>query len=86
MCIVNTFGNSPGQISPEELWQLPTLITEPGTYLTRAGETVVVSTILPPGRLFRCLGEYTGGVKERWHVTGRVFSRRISANDIVSKG
>lgn len=85
MSLIWTFGDQPGQLATQRLTELPSLINEPGTYTTRGGEHVEVSAILPPGRLFRCIGKYSNGIHERWHVTGRISSSRITVNDIVSK-
>jgi hypothetical protein len=66
-------------------WALPVLITEPGTYVTRCGEQVVIEDVAT-SRHSLCWGRYASGVREHWHPTGRIFnSSLLSDNDIVSK-
>lgn len=71
-----------GYMSP--LMSLPKIITEPGKYLTRCGDLVVVNTIGHVAK-FSCAGSYSNGVKESWHRSGRLFANVISDNDIVTK-
>ena len=63
----------------------PTVITGPGRYKTRCGETVTVdfvdSSCPPP--VFAAEGSYDGGPDECWHRSGRVLPFSESKNDIV---
>lgn len=61
---------------------LPTVIVEPGDYITRCGEIVSVS-VVSSRHDFGCKGNYTNEVRESWHRTGRLFASRETANDIV---
>jgi hypothetical protein len=61
---------------------LPTIIVEPGSYVTRSGEVVSVSAV-SRGYGFTCDGLYPNGVRERWHRSGRISASRETANDIV---
>jgi hypothetical protein len=63
---------------------LPVIIDAPGQYLTRCGEIVTVRrTSMRNG--FECTGEYSSGVVEAWHRSGRLYSSLTSRNDIVAK-
>lgn len=63
---------------------LPTIITKPGKYLTRNGETVVVWEISTKHDL-GCIGHYyQNGLPESWHKSGRIYATSETANDIVS--
>jgi len=66
------------------LVSLPTIITEPGAYLTRGGERVKVKTVSTKHD-FGCIGSYSDGVSEGWHKSGRLFAGVYSDNDIVKK-
>jgi len=57
---------------------LPTIITGPGEYRTRCGETVTIDTV---GRF--ATGRYSDGVPETWDVSGRLLPFNESKNDIV---
>jgi hypothetical protein len=63
---------------------LPVIITEPGEYITRGGEKVIVESVSTKHD-FDCLGTYSTGQSEGWHKSGRLFAGRTSQNDIVSK-
>ena len=65
------------------LVNLPTVILEPGTYVTRRGDFVSVSAV-SSRHDFGCTGQYHDGANEAWHRSGRIFASRESANDIVS--
>lgn len=65
------------------LVSLPTLITGPGSYLTRNGATVIVEAVSARHDL-RCFGHYENGVKDGWHKSGRILATSETANDIVS--
>jgi hypothetical protein len=61
---------------------LPVVITTPGNYVTRGGETVtidMVSTRHDHG----CRGNYSTGEREGWHKSGRIYAGIETANDIV---
>lgn len=68
---------------------LPTIITGPGPYVTRCGETVTVSHVdrHPRSSLDRgpyaAHGSYHGQVAESWDVSGRLYPNVMSGNDIV---
>lgn len=63
----------------------PDIITEPGQYRTRAGETVTIHTV-STRQDFGCFGRYDGcGVAERWHKCGAIFHSIQSANDILGR-
>lgn len=62
----------------------PTLITEPGQYLTRGGETVTIDRT-SARHDFGCVGSYASGQTERWHRSGRLFAGVHSQNDIVTR-
>lgn len=66
------------------LMPLPRIITEPGKYLTRSGDLVVVYSI---GSVleFTCNGSYPDGIREYWHVSGRLYANVKTSNDIVEK-
>jgi hypothetical protein len=61
---------------------LPAIVTEPGSYLTRCGETVTV-TAVSIRHDHGCKGTYSNGVSEGWHKSGRIFAGQETANDIV---
>jgi len=63
---------------------LPTVVTSPGQYITRCGETVTVETVSRRPN-FGCRGQYTNGVREGWHHTGRLYFGMLSANDIIRR-
>jgi hypothetical protein len=63
---------------------LPTIIDQPGEYLTRCGETVTVSVVSSKHDL-GCLGEYSPDIREGWHKSGRLYASTQSKNDIVAK-
>ena len=62
---------------------LPTIVTGPGTYLTRNGATVTIESASARNDL-RCYGHYSSGVREGWHKSGRILATSETANDIVS--
>lgn len=61
---------------------LPTVVTGPGAYVTRCGETVTVD-VASTRHEFGCHGTYPGNIRESWHKSGRLFASRETANDIV---
>jgi len=64
----------------------PTIIDEPGEYLTRCGETVLIEHVSSSPVRFDCTGLYAGdGKSDCWHRSGRIFAGTESANDIVEK-
>jgi hypothetical protein len=63
---------------------VPVVITAPGKYLTRCGETVTVE-VVSTKHDFGCTGFYDKeGIKERWHKSGRIFAGQETQNDIIS--
>lgn len=74
-------------VQPEysSLYILPTIITEPGQYVTRCGETVTVDVAISSAVRRNCTGHYSNGVAECWHRSGRLYQGQTCANDIVSK-
>lgn len=65
---------------------LPTIITEPGDYITRCGERVTIYTTAAQTRApFNCYGHYSNGTVETWHKSGRLYFGQECANDIVRK-
>lgn len=60
----------------------PDIITGPGQYVTRSGETVTI-TAASTRQDFRCVGHYSNGIREGWHKSGRLYFGMESANDIV---
>lgn len=79
----------PGYFAP--LVVLPRIVTEPGPYVTRQGEEVAVESIreaIDGSRLwwgFGCRGEYSNGIAESWHTSGRIRATSETANDIVRR-
>lgn len=68
------------------LFELPTIITEPGEYLTREGAQVTITKTRWSLGQFSCLGCYTGTkVTDMWHCSGRTHASRETVNDIVKK-
>lgn len=63
---------------------LPTIITEPGRYLTRSGEKVNIFQANTK-HVFGCIGKYPEGIEDRWHKSGRLYAHTLSPNDIISK-
>lgn len=63
---------------------LPTIITEPGKYLTRRDEEVTISKV-STRHDYGCTGKYSCGTLDDWHKSGRLFTGTESINDIVSK-
>jgi len=61
---------------------MPKVITGPGVYRTRSGETVTVESFSGHGG-YVADGSYEGGPAESWYVSGRVLSHYESPNDIV---
>ena len=64
------------------LLTLPTIVTGPGSYLTRNGATVTIESASTRNDL-RCYGAYSNGVREGWHKSGRILATSETANDIV---
>lgn len=65
---------------------LPKIITAPGKYLTRCGETVMIDAASPKPYFncsFDCHGRYSDGIIEHWHSTGRIYATSETKNDIV---
>lgn len=67
------------------LYELPKIITDPGAYLTREGLTVQVDKVGNVWGQFNCTGTYPSGIRENWHVSGRIWPNQECNNDIVSK-
>lgn len=65
---------------------LPVIITEPGDYITRDGDTVTV-THVSTAHSFHCVGRYGAGrgPTECWHKSGRLYAHNETQNDIVRK-
>jgi hypothetical protein len=63
---------------------LPTIIDQPGEYLTRAGEVVRIGDV-SAAHDFGCIGTYHCGPEDHWHRSGRLYASSLSRNDIVSK-
>ncbi len=63
---------------------LPKVVTGPGVYRTRSGETVTVDGFSGHAG-YIADGSYAGGPAESWYVSGRVLSHSLSKNDIVEK-
>lgn len=60
----------------------PTVIRQPGKYITRKGEVVTITAV--SGRHdFGCVGSYPNGVSEGWHRCGRIFATSLTENDII---
>ena len=62
----------------------PVIITAPGRYLTRSGQTIEV-TKSSDWHDFGCKGQYPCGMNDRWHKSGRLYAAMDSHNDIVSR-
>lgn len=66
---------------------LDTVITAPGSYRTRSGETVTIERTSTKhdfgNRGF--YGAREAGVTESWHRSGRVSASRESNNDVVAR-
>lgn len=61
----------------------PDIVTEPGEYVTRKGERVVVTKV-STHHDFDCFGSYVDcGTLERWHKSGRILATSETLNDIV---
>ncbi|MFL1449187.1 hypothetical protein ACI77O_12400 [Pseudomonas tritici] len=64
---------------------LPVVITEPGEYLTRCGDTVTVATVSDRHDLNN-KGSYNAcGTDDSWHKSGRILGSRETANDIICR-
>lgn len=63
---------------------MPTIIDSPGDYITRGGEVVQVMEV-SSRHDFKCRGEYSNGIPEGWHKTGRIYFGQFSDNDIIKK-
>lgn len=61
---------------------LPRVVTGPGRYCTRSGETVEVVRLEGHNGSF-AVGAYSNGVPESWYPSGRVLPHYLSSNDIV---
>lgn len=61
---------------------MPTIITGPGQYMTRAGEVVTIE-VAQQKQLFGCSGTYSTGQRDEWHMSGRLMFDRETQNDIV---
>lgn len=64
---------------------LPDVITEPGKYRTRKGETIHIYDIVGGHAGFNCLGQFPDGIKDSWHHSGRIFGWTESLHDIVER-
>jgi len=63
---------------------LPTIITETGDYLTRGGEVVNITSIVPYSA-YGATGTYHCNIIDHWDVSGRLYPNMISDNDIVER-
>jgi hypothetical protein len=61
---------------------LPRIVTGPGLYRTRSGETVTVDRFNGYNG-FMAEGSYENGPAESWFISGRVLSHYLSKNDII---
>lgn len=61
---------------------LPVIIREPGKYVTRNGQTVIIEEV-SSRHDFGCRGSYDGIIPEQWHKSGRLYKGVLSNNDIV---
>lgn len=68
-----------------QLNMLPVVITTPGEYKTRRGESVKIKIVGQNPHGFNCVGTYSTGEKEHWHHSGRIFFGQTCQNDIVEK-
>lgn len=66
------------------LFVLPAVIDGSGKYATRCGEGVEIAQSSSKHD-FGCIGTYSNGTTEHWHKSGRLFSSRETANDVVAK-
>jgi len=57
----------------------PKIVTGPGRYVTRGGDTVTVDRV----DTWLAFGSYENGPSERWLVCGRTLPCYESPNDIV---
>jgi hypothetical protein len=57
----------------------PTIVSQPGRYVTRGGETVTVERI----DRSRAFGQYPNGTREWWTLSGRTLPFTESPNDLV---
>jgi hypothetical protein len=62
----------------------PDVITEPGNYITRRGETVSI-TVASAKQDHGCVGHYPEGTPDRWHKSGRLYFHIQCENDIVRR-
>jgi len=59
------------------------IITHQGTYKTRCGEVVTITSVSAKHD-FGCVGTYSDNITtERWHKSGYINAGGKSANDIV---
>lgn len=66
---------------------LPTIITEPGQYITRCGETVTIDRTSSKHD-FGNIGFYgidEATITECWHRSGRINATRETNNDVVGR-
>lgn len=64
---------------------MPTIITEPGQYLTRSGELVEITKV-SAFHEFACAGTYAEAARrDDWHKSGRLYATLECANDIVGR-
>ncbi len=59
-----------------------TIVTRPGRYTTRSGETVTIERLGGYGGNW-AYGQYDDGTAEVWFVSGRLLPTYQSLNDIV---
>ena len=52
---------------------LPIVLTEPGNYKTRGGETVSITSISSNKFETWCFGAYSNGIKDSWYPCGRIL-------------
>jgi hypothetical protein len=64
---------------------LPTIITKPGKYRTRNGETVTIESVSSQHD-YNCVGAYDRhGIREGWHKSGRIMATSKTLNDIIGE-
>ena len=67
---------------PTAFITMPRIITGPGQYITRGGETITIDSMLDC-RFYGAVGRYSCGTNEKWGISGRIFAGMTSNNDVV---
>lgn len=79
-----TYLNSSAYFAP--LVIMPDIITGPGKYVTRRGETVTITDHSTRGDRFGSYGTYDDcGTQDRWHRSGRTSAAQETKNDIIAR-